>query len=564
MKATEFTTPFSPRNIPFVWLVVPLLTYIILAEWLGLPLWNNPQYSYSSAPAYYRVQLMDYPAEKAKSVLCNVTLLHQHDSTGWHACKGNVKLYLQKDSCSFALQQGDILLVRTTLRQPAPRYADDFDYTRYLRLIGYSATAYAAADSWQRAEHQSLTGIRARAIQCRHALYLRFRQCELSERQLGVVSALLLGYTEDLDTSTRQTFTAAGAAHILAVSGMHTAIIYVVLLSIFTLFGVCPMLYNQQIRRQLTMWTIIFLLWFYAFLTGLTPSVLRSVLMITILLFGTCYYLPRNTYNTLAAAAFIELLIYPLHLFTVSFLLSYFAVLAILYFVPRFERFYEPKHKLTSWLWESIIVSFAAQIGTLPLTLYFFGQCSNYFVLTNIVVLLLSYIVMLLAVPALLLVTVPFLGSICAQLLRWATEAMIVSAEWIENIPHAITCWQLSPMMCVCLCAFIFALCLFFRREKIGWLIAAFASVVMLIGAYAWTLNEESKRQQIVNLSQHNDVLVICQTGRTATALTNDVVSTQSIVENFCRKHYITDVQIQNISEADKPAEAPQTVQARF
>ncbi len=523
------------RRIPFVWLLIPLLCGILLVSPYLL---EKATVSYPIGQTLYRVQLTDYPAEKAKTFLCNATVLHQHDSI-WHPSEGNIKLYLQKDSLSRSLQQGDILIVHTQMRQPSVKNPDDFDYMRYLLTQRFTATAYADSAHWTYVEHQPQKGIRALAIRCRHFLYERFRQSGLHDAELGVVGALILGYTEDLDPDTRHTFTAAGAAHILAVSGMHTAIIFLVLYSFATLFGLCPILYKDQRRRTLTTWIIIPLLWFYAFLTGLTPSILRSVLMISMMLAGKCYYYRTNTYNILAAAAFFELIFYPLHIFTASFLLSYFAVLSIVYLQPRFARIWYPKFRIAHWLWDSLTVSLAAQIGTIPLALLFFGQASNYFFLTNIVVLLLSYLVMLLAVPTLLFVAVPIIGNFFGILLQKATHIMIASAAWIEHLPHAVSHLQISTPMFVCLCGSILCCILFFRHQRFGWLGLSFFCLFVFVNTYAWKIHEESQTHRLLCFSNTHTPIILFQEGRNATILTTDSTEALRTTSPYRRHHYL-------------------------
>ncbi len=495
--------------------------------------------AYTSTPAFYQVQLIDYPAPKAKTVMCNASLQYVKDSIGWQLLQRNIKLYIPKDSASLALRQGDILLVHTQLVQPQVKNPDDFDYLRHLHFTGYAATAYVATDHWEYIEHQTLRGMRAWAVQCRNYLYRLYQQSGLQGDELAIVSALTLGYTEDMNTSTRQSFTAAGAAHILAVSGMHTAIIFAVLWSFFTVFGLYPILYQQQWRYRITVWTIIVLLWFYAFLAGLSPSILRSVLMLSLYTWGKSKYYRTNTYNILAAAAFIELCIYPLHVFTASFILSYAAVLAIVYLQPRFKQYYTPKTWIGKQIWDVLIVSVAAQIGTLPFTLYFFGQTSNYFALTNLTILPLSYLIMALAVPLLLFSAIPIIGDLFAWMLQTVTHFTLVSVQWIEQLPGAVSLLQFTPLMLICFLVFIGSFCLFFARKKYAYLVPAMLSLLLFISVYAWHLYEESKQDKCIVFSSRPHTTLLFQHGRNATLLTNDTTAALQTIANYCRYHYV-------------------------
>ncbi len=584
---------FTIRHIPFIVLLLPLLCGILSAYfaslWLligsliglgcGLYFWLYKQaalstkdlviyvlillligyfasfhtqkavkdtaFTYPLNATFYQVQLTDYPAPKANSVLCNVKLQYMQDSCGWQAAKGNIKLYLHKDSLSLALRQGDILVLETHLRQSMPKNPEDFDYSHYLRLMGYSATGYVGKDSWIKVTYEPLRGIRARAIQCRNALYNHYQQAGLHGEELAIVSALTLGYTEDMDTSTRQSFSVAGAAHILAVSGLHTGIIYWVLCGIFTLFGLFPLLYKQRKRTHITMWIIIILLWFYAFLAGLTPSILRSVLMLSILSIGKAYYFRTNTYNILAAAAFIELVLYPLHLFTTSFILSYSAVLAIVYLQPRLGRLYTPTSRIGKCLWDLLIVSLVAQIGTLPWTLYFFGQTSNYFALTNLTILPLSYVIMLLAVLTLLFSTVPGLGSWCAFLLEKTTAAMLWGVQTIEHWPYATTHWQPTGGMVLGLIILILSLCLYGYRKHWAYLLISVVCIAGIVGLYAYQLSKESQREQLIAFSSRPHTTLLYQQGRACTILTNDSLAALRTTANYRRYHYLCEPTIQ-------------------
>ncbi len=488
---------------------------------------------------YYQIQLTDFPATKEKTVLCDAQLQHVQYRTHWHPIHGHIKLYIAKDSLSLALQQGDILLVETQLRQPTAKNPDDFDYMHYLRLTGYSATGYVQANHWTTVSHEPQRGIRARAIQCRNALYNRYQQAGLHDEELAIVSALTLGYTEDMDASTRQSFTIAGAAHILAVSGLHTAVIYGVLWSFFTLFGFAPILYKHRLRRQITTWIIICLLWFYAFIAGLTPSILRSVLMLSILSLGQCMYYRTNTYNILAAAAFIELIIYPLHIFTASFLLSYSAVLSIVYLYPRFMRFYRPKHRITQWIYDLLIVSIVAQVGTLPWTLYFFGQTSNYFAITNLTVLPLSYLIMALAILLLIVLPIPYVGTGCAWLLEKITHGTLWVVQTIESLPGATTHLQLTTPMVALFIVFIVSFCIYAHTQRRPYIYLSITCILLFIGCYTYRLSQEAKQEQLIAYSSYPHTTILHQHGRTCTILTNDSAAALRTTANYRRYHYL-------------------------
>ena len=272
-------------------------------------------------------------------------------------------------------------------------------------------------------------------------LYGRLQAGGLSGDELATVGALTLGYKEGLDKELRRHFQAAGAAHVLAVSGLHTGIIYGVLLWLLTLGGRVKPMYENRAGRWTISIVIIAAMWFYAWLTGMTPSVVRAVVMVTIFEVGRMAYRQAFSLNTIAAAAVLILLVKPTDLWSVSFQLSFTATAAIVLFARACERWLHRLNwrntligKAAAWISGTIIVSIAAQLGTLPLTMYYFGQISTYFLLANLIVLPLATFL----VPC-GLISIALGGSVVGiafSKITWALAwTMNHAVGWIESLP---------------------------------------------------------------------------------------------------------------------------------
>ena len=265
-------------------------------------------------------------------------------------------------------------------------------------------------------------------------LYGRLTAAGLTGDELATVGALTLGYKEDLDKELRRHFQASGAAHVLAVSGLHTGIIYGVLLWLLTLGGRVKPQYENRAGRWAISIVIIAAMWFYAWLTGMTPSVVRAVLMVTIFEVGRMAYRQAFSLNTIAAAAVLILLVKPTDLWSVSFQLSFTATAAIVMLMSSLRHLVNTKYRSLNYLTGILLVSIAAQLGTLPLTMYYFGQMSNYFLLTNLIVLPLATFL----VPFGLL-TIALGGSwlgVMVGKVTWALAwAMNHAVQWIESLP---------------------------------------------------------------------------------------------------------------------------------
>jgi len=343
----------------------------------------------------------------------------------WQAAKGAMYLYLLRDSANTMPGWGDTVVAHTTI---------EWD-----RRIG---RAFAARWNIQPSEVSYQPSLQER-------LYGRLKAAGLEGDELAIVGALTLGYKEDLDPEVKQRFQASGAAHVLAVSGLHTGVIYGLLLLIVTLGGRFKPLYEERWARWGISLLIIGVMWFYAWLTGMTPSVVRAVLMVTIVEIARMAYRRAVSINTIAAAAVLILLVRPADLWSVSFQLSFTATAAIVLMASSMERFLHRqvwKSKALSWVVGMIIVSLAAQIGTLPITMYNFGQVSSYFLLTNLIVLPLATILVPLGLVTMALGGC-WIGVVAGKVTGAVAWLLNHAVGWIESLPGSTVSAQIDGWM---------------------------------------------------------------------------------------------------------------------
>lgn len=272
-------------------------------------------------------------------------------------------------------------------------------------------------------------------------LYERLSAAGLSGDELATTGALTLGYKESLDKDLRRHFQASGAAHVLAVSGLHTGIIYGLLLWLLTLGGRVKPRYENRFGRRAISLFIIAVMWGYAWLTGMTPSVVRAVTMVTIFEVGRMVYRQAFSINTIAAAAVLILLVHPSDLWSVSFQLSFAATFAIVIVARKVEGVFHTRDlddtwygRILSWVTGTIVISLAAQLGTMPLTMYYFGQISTYFLLTNLLVLPIASFLVPFGLATIALGG-SWLGLYVGKLTYYLAWAMNHSVEWIESLP---------------------------------------------------------------------------------------------------------------------------------
>lgn len=305
-----------------------------------------------------------------------------------------------------------------------------FDYQRYMQLKGISWQGFINRDLLVQPEKSS--SLRMKALRFREKLVKRYRLTGLKPDQLGVLAALTLGDRNFLTAEMKNSFSASGVMHVLAVSGLHVGIISVLLGRILGL------IFRRRRGAVFKALLIVVSLWSYAFLSGLSPSVMRAATMFSFVEVGQVFRRKGQFFNSLFASAFFLLVIRPSMLFEVGFQLSYLAVASIVWFQPRLAALYTPRNRLLKWFWELLTVSLSAQLGTTPVSLLYFHQFPVFFWLTNLVVVPAAALILYLAITFFLVSAVPLAARGVGLLLKLSITGLIRVVEWIEHLPGSV------------------------------------------------------------------------------------------------------------------------------
>lgn len=384
----------------------------------------------------YQVSLAAKPEIKANSILFRAVLKGEvRDDTLLHTSSEKVFLfYFPKDSAADSLKRGDELLVRTRLSAPVSNgNPDEFDYARYLLRKGVCGTAYVHAGRWRVIGCDSSSTFRQQALDCRDRVAGLYRDMGLQGDELAVLSALTVGDKEELSEHIIETYSVAGASHVLALSGLHIGFI-----SALLLFFLSPLWNRWRGLKPLLLLMVIVFLWGFAFLTGLSPSVIRAVIMCSFWLLSTLFSAcGKMALNTLGATAFLMLLFKPVWLFDVGFQLSFSAVAAILLLQPGLYGLVSVKNTVLRKIWGLATVSVAAQVGTAPLVMFYFSRFSTHFLLTNLWVIPLVSLIVYAAVVLLVLTPFPGLQQVVADMVEGLVRVQNLSLRWIEQLPWA-------------------------------------------------------------------------------------------------------------------------------
>ncbi len=390
--------------------------------------------NYESGASYYVAGVYDDPAERERNIRAVLQLEYQFgDSLPSRPITGKVMAYFPKSDSAFTLRYGDLIAIPAPIREVSgPKNPEEFDYRAYLHRKGITGQVFLREDDWLDLQVNNANPIYSFSYRFRDVLLASLHRSGLSDNEFGVAAAILLGYDDKLADEVRKNYVAAGSMHILCVSGMHVGIIY--LLASFLL----GFLNRKKWQKTLKQVSLLALIWFYALIAGLSPSILRSALMISFVIIGEMIRRKGFIINSIAASAFILLCINPNNLFEIGFLLSYSAVVGIVVLQRPIYNLLYIKNKLLDKAWEITAVALAAQVATIPYTLFYFNQFTTYFWLSNLFMTPISFVVVISGMVLLLVSWIPYLNTLVGYLVWGAVYVMNWVVARIESLPFSI------------------------------------------------------------------------------------------------------------------------------
>lgn len=294
--------------------------------------------------------------------------------------KGIILLNMFKDSLNSSLKVDDVLLTFSPLREiNTALNPNEFDYRKFLKTKGIYRQLNLKNGAFIPIGQGKKT-LKGYAFLLRSKIDQKLKKYHFFKSELAIMDAILLGQRQNIDKELFESYKNAGAIHILAVSGLHIGI---VLLLLNFLFQPLEKLKNG---KAIKLFLVILFLWIYAFIAGMSASVIRATTMFTAIAIGWISNRPSSVKNSLVVSFFILILIHPLFLFDAGFQLSYAAVFSIVIIQPVLTKLWNPKLKFVRYFWQLITVSFAAQLGVLPLSLYYFHQFPGLFFISSLVI----------------------------------------------------------------------------------------------------------------------------------------------------------------------------------
>jgi len=342
------------------------------------------------------------------------------------AVNGTILLNIQKDSLT-KLKVDDQLYVKSTFKELiAPMNPYYFDYREYLKKKNIYHQLFTNHQEFLMLQSRTFS-FKGLAADIRKHINVALIKNNFKGDELAVINALLLGQRQDISHDLIKSYTGAGAIHILAVSGLHVGVILLILNFIF------KPIERFKNGKTIKLIVVVSLLWAFAFVAGLSASVVRAVTMFTAVAIGWQVNRPTNVYNTLTISMFFLLLFNPYFLFDVGFQLSYLAVFSIVWIQPLLYNLWAPKLKLLDYFWKLFTVSVAAQFGIIPISFYYFHQFPSLFFISNLVIIPFLGAILMGGILIIFLSLLNILPNILAIGYNYLILAMNWFVDWIAH-----------------------------------------------------------------------------------------------------------------------------------
>lgn len=447
----------NPPRQPFRYQpIFPILAYGLLISMGFLftflrDVTNDPSHLLYQGKIDGYIGIVDGLDQQKPNTLANRVLVSgvRKDST-YLPATGEVIIYHKLGE---SLRPGDILWIQGTPSAiPPPKNPNEFNYHRFLanQQIYHSHFVDNKVERLGRRNHSPINNW---ILQLRSNIQDQMDQYIATPHSNQIAKALLLGQNKYLDKEVSEAYITAGTMHVLAVSGLHVGIVY----GFFFLFVKPYQLPGH--KRVLYLSFLILIIWIYALITGMSPSVLRAATMFTLMGLAQMKSRSPSIYNSLALSALILMVYDPYIFYSVGFQLSYSAVLGIVLLQPKISQLWQPSSKVTKYFWDITSVGIAAQLATFSISVHYFHVFPTYFMLSNLIAIPGAFLIMSFGIPFMLL---SFVEPI-ARILGKIVDHLIIAENWVmfsfQDLPLArIAHIHLPPLEMVLVWSLIISL----------------------------------------------------------------------------------------------------------
>lgn len=455
-------------------------------------------------------QLLEVPCMGGVATRALAYVVADDGSVAGERSEGRVNIYFANSVEAEALRVGEKVRFEAVIENP--RNAGnpaEFDVERYMRLKGVSGSVFLPVGGWQSVGMGNVS-LQMRALALRDDIVKMYERQGFEGNALSLLAAFSVGEKRGFSQELKEVYSDAGVSHLLALSGLHLGLFYMV---VVTLLGFAGGSRKSYIARELF---ALLLLWVFAFVAGLTPSIVRAAVLFSLVSVGRCLRRDSSSLNSLAFAAMVMLLFSPRLLFDISFQLSFSAVLAIILLTPWLRELLgcNKRGRLYRSLVSLLAVSFSAQVGVLPFVWYYFGTFPLYFLFANLLLVPLATVLMTLVVWLWVTVPVPLVQQCIAWLLSWLLTFMNGVVEFVASLPAASVMLPQVSVAGACFTAFMLAAffyCVMRRKYLFAAFVAAVAAVTVVLNIFAKDEGEYSDSVLLFNNNKSGAALVLPQ-----------------------------------------------------
>ena len=471
--------------------------------------------------------------EKLKNTINNDRYVAKITELNNKKSYGKIILNIRKDSLMPTLEMGSHLKVFGSFyKNRKPNNPDQFDYGKYLENQQIYAQVYTDASNIKIGSHVDKT-ISYYASKLRNRIIHNLEKSNFNKSELSVVVALILGQQQDISQEVIRDYQYAGAIHVLSVSGLHVGCIL-----LFITFLLKPIPNNKK-GSIIKLIIVIASLWMFGILAGLAPSVVRSVTMFSFVAIGMFLRRSVNIYHTLVVSALLILLFQPSFLFDIGFQLSYIALFFIVWLQPLLASIWTPKYKFVNYFWEIITVSFAAQIGTLPLSIYYFHQFPGLFFVTNIVILPMLSLILGIGVIVMILAAVNVVWFPMMKLLEYSIWFLNKIIAWVASFEDFIfKDIPLNSYMLWSSYLLIFSLIIWSKKPTFKKLTISLSALILVQIISIQAKYSSQNKEEFIVFNKKKSTIITERKGDKVTLYSNDSIL-KTTADNLVLKSYL-------------------------
>jgi len=476
--------------------------------------------------------------EKIKKTQKNIRFIASLQKLDNRTSFGKIILNIRKPNKIDTLKIGTRLKVIGAIYKNKGAFnPNQFDYGRYLEKQEIYAQVYT--DKKQIKVIGNETSVWSMFSNFRSKIINNLELSNFKNDELNILIALLLGQQQDISPEILKDYQYAGAVHVLSVSGLHVGFIL-----LFITFILKP-LSNSKRNSFLKLIIILASLWTFGILAGLSASVVRSVVMFSFVAIGNNIRRTVYIYHTLLVSMLLILLWRPSFLFDIGFQLSYLALFFILWLQPLLATIWQPNNKIIKYIWDIITVSSAAQIGAMPLSIYYFHQFPGLFFVTNIIVLPLLGIIMVFGLLAIIIACFAKIPFLVAKPLEFLIQFLNNIIHWVATFEtFIIKNISFNKEMLLASYLVIILVILWFKRPNIKIITFALVSILMLQSIFIfskYTIKNSSeliifnaKKCSIIS-ERKNDLVTIYSNDSILENVDSNLAIQSYLVGNFCK-----------------------------